>query len=122
VSDQARGRISDIVFRGLQNRTNSRQVAKEINEALQLGRQRSLRIASDQLHKLSVALDQERAEQLGSERAIWRHSKKRHPRLEHVERDGKYYAWNSGVMKNDPPGRAPFCGCRARPVFKLDDE
>lgn len=120
VSDQARGRISDIVFRGLQNRTPSREVAKQINEALGLGRARSLRIASDQLQKLSAALDQERQEQLGMTEFEWRHSGKKHYRPEHLARNGKTFSWNSEVAKNDPPGRAPFCGCKAKGILRLD--
>jgi len=120
VSDQARGRIADIVFRGLQNRTPAREVARQINEAVQLGRARSLRIASDQTQKLSAALDKERQLQLGMDSFIWRHSKKAHPRLEHVARDGKTFAWDSDVGRNDPPGQAIFCGCKAKGVLRLD--
>lgn len=120
VSDQARGRISDIVFRGLQNRTNSRQVAKEINEALQLGRQRSLRIASDQLQKLSSSLDRQRHLQLGITSFTWVHSGKIHYRPEHKARNGKTFMWASEVGRNDPPGYQPFCGCKARPVVEID--
>jgi len=120
VSDQARGRIADIVFRGLQNRTPARDVAKEINAALQLGRDRSLRIASDQLQKLSAALDQERQEQLGMTEFEWMHSGKLHYRPEHLARNGKTFAWNSEVGRNDPPGRAPFCGCKAKGILRLD--
>jgi len=121
VSDQARGRIADAVFRGLQNRTPARDIAKEINEALGLGRDRSLRIASDQLQKLSAALDQERQEQLGATSFIWVHSGKRHPRIEHLERNGKEFDWKSEVGRNDPPGRAINCGCKARMVLKLGE-
>lgn len=122
VSDQARGRIADAVFRGLQNRTPAREVAKEINEALGLGRKRSLIIASDQTIKLSAALDQERQEQLGATSFIWVHSGKRHPRIEHLERNGKEFDWSSEVGRNDPPGRAINCGCKARMVLNLDDD
>lgn len=120
VSDQAQGRIADIVFRGLQNRTPARDVAKEINEALGLGRERSLRIATDQLQKLSAALDQERQEQLGMTEFEWRHSGKKHYRPEHLARNGKTFAWSGEVGRNDPPGRAPFCGCKAKGILRLD--
>lgn len=120
VSDEARGRISDIVFRGLQARTPARDVAREINVALGLGRDRSLRIASDQLQKLSAALDQERQEQLGMTEFEWRHSGKKHYRPEHRARNGKTFPWASEVGRNDPPGRAPFCGCKAKGILRLD--
>ena len=114
VSDQARGRIADIVFRGLQQRTPIRDVAKEINEALGLGRARSTRIASDQTVKLSAALDALRGRQLGANGYIWAHSGKVHYRPEHLARDGKFFEFDSSVDRDDPPGFAPFCGCKRR--------
>lgn len=114
VSDQTRGRIADIVFRGLQARTPSRDIGREIAEATGLGRARSLRIASDQTVKAAAALDRLRQEQLGFDRFVWKHSGKRHYRPEHLARDGKVFAWDSDVGRNDPPGFQPFCGCHAR--------
>lgn len=122
ISDEARGRISDIVFRGLQERKPTRDVAREINAAVQLGRDRSLRVAMDQTQKLSAQLDQERQEQLGITEFIWIHSDKKNFRPEHKERDGKTFAWNSEVGQNDPPGRLPFCGCKAKGVINLDED
>lgn len=122
VSDQARGRIADIVFRGLQARTPIRDVARELNDALGLGRARSVRIASDQTVKLSAALDRVRQEQLGFSHFQWQHSGKLHYRPEHKERDGKVFSWESDVALTDPPGQAPFCGCKARAHMEFDDE
>lgn len=120
VSDQTRGRISDIVFRGLQNRTPAKEVAKEISKSTGMARDRALRIASDQTTKLSTTLDKERQQQLGIKSFIWQHSGKAHPRQEHLERDGKTFHWDSEVGRNDPPGRAINCGCKARAVLELD--
>jgi len=114
VSDQTRGRIADIVFRGLQARTPSRDIGREIAEATGLGRKRANRIAADQTVKAAAALDQLRMEQLGIDRFVWKHSGKRHYRPDHKARDGKVYRWDSAVGRNDPPGRLPFCGCHAR--------
>ncbi len=119
VSDQTRGRIADIVFRGLQNRTPAREVAKEINAALQLGRKRSLRIAMDQTQKLSASLDRDRQLQLGMKKFEWVHSGKIHYRPEHLARNGKVIPWNSEIGKKDPPGFQPFCGCKAKGVLEL---
>jgi SPP1 gp7 family putative phage head morphogenesis protein len=120
VSDQARGRIADIVFRGLQNRTPAREIAKEMSAVIGLARARSLRIASDQTVKLSGALDKQRQLQVGMTSFEWLHSRKAHPRLEHVARNGKIFAWSGAVGRTDPPGFAPFCGCKAKGVLKLD--
>nr|WP_254799549.1 phage minor head protein [Falsochrobactrum sp. TDYN1] len=120
VSDQARGRIADIVYRGLQNRTPPRDVAKQLSEAVGLSRDRSLRIAIDQSQKLSSALDKERQLQVGMTSFKWLHSGKKHYRPEHLARNGKVYSWDSEVAKSDPPGFAPFCGCKAKGLLELD--
>lgn len=113
VSDQARARIADVVLRGYQARTPTRQVAKEMAEAVDLGRARALRIAADQSSKLAGRLDQARQEQAGIGRYVWRHSFKRHPRRYHVERDGKVFEW-AKPPEDGPPGTQPFCGSTLR--------
>jgi len=120
LNDQQRNGISGAVFRGLNNRTPARDVAREIRKVAEVGQKRAELIAADQLQKLSGRLDQERQQQVGSEEFDWVHSRKRFPRIEHVDRDGKRYRWDSAVGKNDPPGRAIRCGCRARPVIDLE--
>jgi SPP1 gp7 family putative phage head morphogenesis protein len=119
VSDEIRGKIAGSLFRGLQARTPVRDVAREIANATGLARDRSRRIASDQTVKLAAQLDQERMEQLEIRRFEWRHSSKARPRPEHVARHGKIYEWTSEVARNDPPGRLPFCGCKARAVIDI---
>jgi SPP1 gp7 family putative phage head morphogenesis protein len=118
VSAQARGRISDSVFRGLTERRPAREVAKEIREAVAMSRRRSLNIASDQLTKVSSALDGERMRQAGIEKWKWMHSGKLHPRAEHKARNGKVYTFADPPP--DMPGEKPFCGCRKLAVVELD--
>ena len=118
VSDQMRGRVADIVYRNVQLRTPMREVAREISEVTGLGRKRAMRIAMDQTQKISAALDRDRMISIGIESFEWQHSGKRHPREEHLIRDRKTYRWDSEVALTDPPGHAPFCGCRARGVIE----
>lgn len=120
VSDQTRERISDIVYRGLTNRTPVREVAKEIATATGLARDRARRIASDQLVKASAAFDESRMRDIGITKFKWMHSEKKNFRPEHKARDGKIYNWDDPVIKNDKPGYAPFCGCKARGVIEGD--
>lgn len=130
VSEQAHGRIADAVFRGYQQRLPAREVAKEIREAVGLGRDRALRIASDQNTKLSAALDRERQAEAGIEWFRWRHSGKRHPREWHRERDQKVYDLRTGKARDDDEtipaddrgGVPPFCGCREQAYIPLMDE
>ncbi len=122
VSDQAQGRIADAVFRGYEQRTPVREVAKEIREATGMGRDRAIRIASHQNSSLSAALDTERQAEAGLDFFKWRHSAKRFPRQDHLARDGKIYNLRTGkerdgsgqVAADDRPGMKPFCGCRAQ--------
>ncbi|KQX18406.1 MULTISPECIES: minor capsid protein [unclassified Sphingomonas] len=120
VSDQAQSRISDAVFRGYQNRTPAREVAKEVREATGMGRARAVRIAGDQNAKLSAALDLQRQAEAGLDQYRWRHSHKAHPRAVHKARDGKLF--KLGEPAGDTPGQAPFCGCRAQAWIPLLDE
>lgn len=118
VSAQAQGRISDAVFRGLTNRTPARDVAKDVREAVAMSRRRSINIASDQLTKLTSALDGERMRQAGIEKWEWKSSHKLHFRPEHQARDGKIYSFDDPPA--EMPGELPFCGCRKLAVVEFD--
>ncbi|MDF0543343.1 hypothetical protein PX699_13375 [Sphingobium sp. H39-3-25] len=138
VSAQARQRISNFVFTGLNQRKPAREVAKDIREAVSMGRDRSIRIASHQLSSLSSELARERRRQAGLDVFAWHHSQKRYPRQEHVKRNGVLYTENADlvgkkldgrVVKLAPPaddraGVRPACGCRERGilVFGWDDD
>lgn len=129
VSSQARQRIGNVVFDGLRNRTPAREVAKTISDAVGMGRDRSMRIASDQLTKLSNSLADERRREAGIDTWKWRWSHKLHGRKEHIARDGKEYADTAagadeaeGILPppDDRPGQLPYCGCRAQGVVRFD--
>jgi SPP1 gp7 family putative phage head morphogenesis protein len=117
VSDEARGRIADSVFRGFQRRAPAVEVAKEIREATGMARKRAIRIAGDQTVKLASALDGERIRQAGLDEWKWRHSGKVHFRPEHKERDGNVYS--DETAPDDLPGQLPYCGCVRQAVLRL---
>lgn len=137
VSDEIKQRVSNSVFSGLNERRPAREVAKEINEATDLGRKRSLRIASDQLSKASASLAAQRREEAGLSVFAWHHSGKLHPRQNHVARDNLLYSEKASeagksvdgkIVHQAPPrddraGMKPFCGCRERGVlvFEFDE-
>lgn len=118
VSDQVRQRIGAAVFDGLTNRTPAREVAKTIREKTGMSRDRSVRIASDQLTKLTSALADERRREAGIDTWKWRSSHKLHYRPEHAARDGKDYT--DATAPQDLPGRLPYCGCRSQAVVTFD--
>lgn len=129
VSGQIQSRISDAVFRGLTNRSPARDVAKEIQDAVALGRKRALRVASDQLSKASGALAEERQRQAGINQVVWVHSDKARPRKEHQARDGKRYYLETKkavdgsetVAPGDWVSQPPWCGCRSRAYIDFGD-
>jgi hypothetical protein len=120
ISAQAQGRISDAVFRGIQQRTPAREVGRTIGEALGMGRKRANLIARDQAVKLASALDRQRQREAGLDTWKWNHSGKLHPRKWHVERDGKQYT--DETAPEDEPGELPFCGCVRQAVLVIDGE
>lgn len=117
ISAQARQRISNAVFSGLQNRTPVREVAKSIREATGMARARAQRVAADQLSKITSSLADERRREAGIDQWKWRHSGKRHPRETHLARNGKVYSDDDAPQ--DRPGQLPYCGCRAQAVLFL---
>jgi uncharacterized protein with gpF-like domain len=129
ISAQARQRISTAVFSGLQNRTPSRDVAKQIREATGFARDRALRVSSDQLSKLSGSLAEERQRQAGIEQVRWRSSHKKHARQHHAAREGKLYYLETKkavdgsetVQPGDWVSQPPFCGCRTLSVLTFGD-
>ncbi len=121
INSQARQRIATAVFNGLRSRSPARDVAAEIRKATGMARDRSLRVAADQLQKTTARLAQARAEQAGITKYVWVHSRKAHPRQNHVERDGKIFEW-SDPPADGPPGTQPYCGCRARAYLEWLEE
>lgn len=117
VSAEARRRIGNAVFAGLNQRKPAHEVAKEIREAVAMTRRRSINIASDQLSKLTSALASERRREASIDRWKWRHSGKLHPRKVHLARNGHIY--DDSDAPEDLPGRLPFCGCREQAVIDL---
>lgn len=132
VSDETRRRVGDAVFRGLQNRTPSRDVARQLRETVRIERRRALRIASDQNVKITSALNEERRRQAGIMAWQWVHSDKRNPRPDHEARDGNLYSdqpsdtgreYQGRTVRKAPedkPGELPFCGCTSRAVLILE--
>jgi SPP1 gp7 family putative phage head morphogenesis protein len=117
VSAQARQRIGDAVFRGFTNRAPASEVAKEVREAVAMGRRRAKGIAADQTNKLAAALDQQRRREAGIDTFAWIASGKVNYRPEHQARDGKRYT--DDKPPPEMPGQLPYCGCTSRAILVL---
>lgn len=126
VSEQARQRISDSVFRGFQRRAPAREVAKEIQGAVDMGRRRSLNIAAHQTSVLAGALNDERRREAGITTWEWVSSGKVNYRPEHKARNGNRYDDDATSGRHKPPedrpSELPHCGCTSRAVLTLDGE
>lgn len=135
ISDQARGRISDAVYRAYQNRTPTRALAREIADATDMARKRAVSVAADQAGKLSGMLDEKRMAEAGI--ALWkfRHSGKLHFREEHRARNNQIYTLGSnrqvkpdgtpmpggGAIPNGRgPSELPWCGCRRAAYLPIE--
>jgi SPP1 gp7 family putative phage head morphogenesis protein len=119
ISAQNRRKMTQAVAQALTNRTPSRVLAKELREIVDLGKRRSIFIASDQLAKISSELSQERRREAGIDTFEWVHSGKVNFREDHKARNGKIY-----TEANPPPDRAgqlPRCGCQELGRLQLED-
>lgn len=130
VSDVTKGKIADAVFRGYQQRTPVRDVARQIREDVGGSRARAIRIASDQNSKISSALDKERQAEAGLSEYKYRHGGKLHARPWHKARDGHIFTLRNDkevggadqIDAGDGPGEPPFCSCRRQAYIRLLDE
>ncbi|MES2783588.1 MAG: phage minor head protein [Pseudomonadota bacterium] len=118
VGAEAQRRMTSIIYDGLRGNKPAREVAKELRGVVDLGRARSVRIASDQLAKLTSTLADERRREAGLDAWIWLHSGKRNGRDDHIARDGKEYS--DANPPADMPGQLPYCGCRSQSVLNFD--
>lgn len=130
VSTQTQQKMANAIFSGLNQRKAARDVAKELSEITGMGRDRSLRIASDQLSRAAGSVAEERQREAGIEEVEWVHSRKKNPRKEHQARNGKVFyletkkAVDGGetVPADDWVQQPPYCGCRTRAWVDLSDD
>ena len=117
ISAEAQRRMTSIIYDGLRGNKPAREVAKELRGVVDLGRARSVRIASDQLAKLTSTLADERRREAGLDTWIWLHSGKLNGRDDHIARDGKEYS--DASPPPEMPGQLPFCGCRSQSLIRF---
>lgn len=119
LSDDLRRRVEQAAWTGYANQTPRAEMAKELTKALSIGKPRAHLIARDQTVKLAAGLDQLRQEALGITKYTWRHSRKAHPRAEHVARNGRVFEWKQ-PPSDGHPGHAINCGCKAQALVEFD--
>lgn len=121
ISDDQRRRTEEAVWFAVQQHTPRRELAKELQSSLAIGKRRAINIARDQTTKLGSVLDQVRQQEAGLSLYIWIHSGKVHFRPEHKARNKKKYSWDKPPWDGHP-GHAINCGCHAQAYLDLGDE
>jgi SPP1 gp7 family putative phage head morphogenesis protein len=113
--------VEDTVWREFVNQTPRNDIAKMLQEQLDIGKSRAELIARDQTVKLSGELNRLRQQQAGIDQYTWRHSGKVNFRPEHKARDGKVFDWNDPPADGHP-GNAINCGCTAQAYIDLSED
>ena len=111
VSDQARQRISDSVFRGFQRRAPAREIAK-IRGAVEMGGGGAEYCGPPNIGSYCAQLNIERAGEAGLNHYEWVHSGKAHPRQETLKRNRK--AVPNMVNQKETSQALQSCGCTAK--------
>lgn len=115
--------ISSMVFRAVSNGDRWETLAQDIQDRFEVGESRADLIGRDQTNKFNGKLNKLRQSELGITHYIWQGVMDERERDEHVDREGKEYAWNEPPADGNP-GEPINCRCWGEPVIKLpeDDE
>lgn len=115
-------RIERDVIKALQEGTNVRTLAKQLDADYGSAETDTMRIARDQIGKLNAQMNEENQKQLGITGYIWRTAQDNRVRDEHAELEGNHYEWDDppdAGTDGEPahPGEAIQCRCYAEPDF-----
>lgn len=108
VNADTRTRVEQIVADAFVNRRTKKEFTTALAKAMGITKVRARIIASDQIYKLNIAMTAYRNQQMGIEFYQWDHTPQKHPRIEHVRRDGKLFRWDA-PPPDGPPGFAINC-------------
>lgn len=118
LNGRTKSRVEAILYDAQVNRRTKREVVAALSEAMGITKRRARLIASDQAHKLNIALTAFRNEQLGIKSYIWDTRKDDRVRPGHRVREGKLFQWAHPPWDGHP-GFAVACRCAARSVVEL---
>jgi len=116
LSDEARARIRAAVLGGVRANRPATEVAKQINKALGLGRDRARRIAVKEMDNFVKAATRARMAEAGLELGKWQHNTLRNYRVDHKARQGQIYALSDPIWAQQ---YEPGCRCQAIPVLRI---
>lgn len=114
--------VEGLVMRSVREGRDIAGLTDDLQKRYGIVRRRALDIARDQTNKATASIARARMQDLGIEKAIWRHSgRSKHPRPSHKAADGKPFDLKEGLMiegKLTFPGQHINCGCTAAPYFE----
>lgn len=118
LNGSTRAKVEQLVYSSFVNRWTKADFVRELQKAMGITRARARRIASDQTHKLGIALTAYRNRQMGIDNYIWETVGDDRVRPAHRKRDGHIFRWDAPPF-DGPPGFAIGCRCHAEPVVEL---
>lgn len=106
--------IEQIVLAGISDGSRASDISEDILGRVDVAESSALRIANDQIGKLTGQLNMVRQEQLGIDTFTWRTVKDNRVRPEHADLDGESFAWDDPPLEGIP-GEPINCRCYAEP-------
>jgi len=119
ISDLPRKLLTDVegvVTRGLTSGKLNSDIAKELEQRLNVSKSRAKLIARDQVGKLYGQVNASRQKSLGVSRFVWRTVGDERVRDEHSSLDGKIFSYDDPPSEG-LPGEPINCRCYAEPVL-----
>lgn len=113
--------LEGIIRRGVTNGVSVREIQDQIKERYPVTDSRAKLIAQDQTLKLNADLTRYRLQSVGVKKYIWRTVNDSRVRPEHVERNGKEYAFDKPPSGGLNPGQEVRCRCRAEAIWEEVD-
>lgn len=112
---ETKGRIAAAMLGALALAAPAAFASSEFGRVTTTAKKRVSRIAVDQADGISADMDRARRNAAGLGRFRWHHTDQRHPRPEHLARDGRVYT--QATAPNDRAGVLPFCRCWEEPLW-----
>lgn len=119
VNADNRTRIEAVVYDAFVNRRTKKEFTDALAKAMGITKRRARLIASDQSHKLNIALTAYRNRQMGIETYVWETRDDDRVRPAHRSRDGRVFRWDK-PPSDGHPGYPIACRCEAAPVVEFD--
>lgn len=110
------GQIETLLTRAVASGTRAHAVADEIAARFDVSERHARLIARDQIGKVNSQITTARHQALGITGYFWQHIANPHPRVEHIARNGKRFAYADPPADGNP-GMAICCHCLALPDF-----